>query len=128
MRIDRIAGRRTVATLLAVGALAWAALAATQAQPAGRAEGVIAGKVTADRGTVRAFRVKARDTAHKITYTVFTRKGAYQIFHLPPGTYEVLVLEEGYTSPVQTVELRGGDTKTVDVAVQARPEPSVELV
>ena len=34
--------------------------------------GVIAGSVTADQGVVRAFRVKARDTVHRISYTVYT--------------------------------------------------------
>ena len=51
------------------------------------APGVIAGSVTADRGEVRAFRVKARDTVHRITYTVFTNQGRYQIHDsgVPPA-------------------------------------------
>ncbi len=37
--------------------------------------GVISGSVTADQGEVRAFRVRAKDTLHLISYTVFTNKG-----------------------------------------------------
>jgi len=36
------------------------------------ASGTIGGRVTVDREQVRAFRVKARDTDHRLMYTVFT--------------------------------------------------------
>lgn len=94
------------------------------------ATGVISGSVTADQGVVRAFRVKAKDTVHLITYTVFTNKGKYNLYKLPPSTYQVQVMEPGFESPVQDVELRAGESKTVDVALKAKPvaAPTAELV
>ena len=85
------------------------------------AYGVISGSVTADQREVRAFRVKAKDTVHLITYTVFTNKGTYSVYNLPPSTYQVEVMEETFESPVQRVELKAGETKTVDVALKAKP-------
>ena len=101
-------------TLLGVGLLVVPASTAAQ-----RAvdPGVIAGSVTADLGEVRAFRVKARDTVHRISYTVYTVGGRYQIFNLPPSTYEVQALEEGFESPVETVEVTSGQTTTVNLAL-----------
>lgn len=91
--------------------------------------GVIAGNVTADQGDVRSFRVKARDTARRISYTVFTVKGRYQILNLPPGGYDVWVVEEGYESSVGRAEVRAGRTSAVDLTIAARRELSdVELV
>ena len=91
--------------------------------------GVIAGSVTADEGDVRSFRVKARDTTRRISYTVFTVNGRYEIFNLPPGGYDVWVVEEAYESPVGHAEVRAGQTSAVDLAIAARRETSdVELV
>ncbi len=67
------------------------------------AAGRIEGTVTADRGEVRALRVKATDTVNKISYTVFTNKGRYQIPNLPPGSYSVAIVEEEFEGPVQNV-------------------------
>src|SRR5438105_2447549 len=53
----------------------------------GPATGEISGDVTADGGVVQAFRVKAKDTVHRIAYTVFTTKGRFHIYNLPAGTY-----------------------------------------
>src|SRR5262245_50958605 len=64
---------------------------------------VLSGSVTADHDPVVAFRVKARDTVRRISYTVFTRQGRYAFHALPAGRYEVVVLEDGYDSPAQTV-------------------------
>ena len=92
--------------------------ASTEAQgPA--APGVIAGGVTADHGEIRAFRVKVRDTVHRVSYTVYTVGGRYQIFNLPPSTYDVQILEEGFESPAQTVEVTAGQTTTVNLALTA---------
>ena len=90
------------------------------------APGVIAGSVTADRGEVRAFRVKARDPVHKIAYVVFTTKGRYQIFNVPPGTYDVGVLEDGFESSVQTVDVKPGATQTVNLALKANAAALVQ--
>src|ERR1700730_17015106 len=84
--------------------------------------GVISGTVTADQGEVRAFRVRAKDTVHLISYTVFTNKGQYHIYNLPPSTYDVQVMERGFDSPAQSVELKAAETKTVDVALKAKAE------
>ena len=89
----------------------------------------LSGSVTAPGGVnVRAFRVLAKDTVHRITYGVYTVAGRYQIFNLPPGAYEVKVLEENIDSPTSTVTLAAGETKTVDVAVTPKaPPPGPEL-
>src|SRR5262245_58731562 len=81
--------------------------------------GTISGRVTVDQGEIRAFRIKARDTDHRIIYTVFTTNGRYSIFNLPPGNYEVQALEIGFDSPVQRVLVRRGETKAVDLALKA---------
>src|SRR5579862_5890019 len=90
--------------------------------------GVISGKVTADKGVVIAFRVKARDIPRKMAYTVFTQKGSYRIFNLPPGTYQVTGLQEGYQSTVQNVDLKPGEKKTADLALTAIEVKRVKLV
>ena len=82
-------------------------------------DGVIAGRVTADHGEVRALRVKAHDTVRRIAYTVYTRDGGYQIFNLPAGTYDVSVIEEAFESPTATAEVGAGATATVDIALTA---------
>ena len=82
-------------------------------------DGVIAGRVTADHGEVRALRVKAHDTVRRIAYTVYTRDGGYQIFNLPAGTYDVSVIEEAFESPTATAEVAAGATATVDIALTA---------
>jgi streptogramin lyase len=103
---------------LLLGAAVWLATAIASAQSA--PTGSIAGAVTADRGEVRGLRVKARHTVNRIAYTVFTNRGRYQIYHLPPGPYEVQVVEEAFESPVQKVELRGGQTTTVNVSLKGK--------
>ncbi len=94
-----------------------------QDSAAGTAE--IRGRVLANRGTVRAFRVKAKDTVRKITYTVFTKDGQYAIHRLSPSNYQVQVLEEGFASPVESVELKSGVTTTVDIALKAKGGASI---
>lgn len=106
---------RCTAVVVILGvSLVWSA-APIMAQRAD--SGTISGVVTADRGDVRAFRVKARDSVHKIIYTVFTNGGRYQIYNLPPSTYDVQVLEVGFDSPVRTVDLKTGDAITVDLVL-----------
>jgi streptogramin lyase/mono/diheme cytochrome c family protein len=80
--------------------------------------GTLGGTVTSDRGDVRALRVKATDTVHKMSYTVYTNKGQYRIYNLPPGTYSVTVLEEEFQAPPQTVEVKPGQTQTANLAAK----------
>lgn len=123
--------RRHAGLSMLVATIAWLGVAITL-WPVGTgmaqsptASGTISGRVRADQGEVRAFRVSVKDTLHKITYTVFTRKGQYQIFNLLPSTYDLQVVEEAYDSPVQNVELRSGETKTVDLSLKMKPDPVV---
>jgi streptogramin lyase/mono/diheme cytochrome c family protein len=88
---------------------------AAQNQPA--ASGSIGGTVTADRGDVRALRVKAIDTVHKMAYTVYTSKGRYQIYNLPPSTYSVGIVEEAFDAPSQTVEVKAGQSQNVNLTL-----------
>ena len=89
--------------------------------------GVISGSVTADQGEVRAFRVRAKDTLHLISYTVFTNKGQYHIYNLPPSTYEVQVREPGFDSSVQTVQIDGGEAKTANLTLKAQPPEASDV-
>ena len=81
--------------------------------------GVIAGSLTAGVGEVRGFRVKARDTVGRIAYTVYTVGGRYQIFNLPPGEYEVAVIEAGFEPLTKTTQVTAGSTSTVDLALRS---------
>jgi virginiamycin B lyase len=92
--------------------------------------GNLSGKVTADQGTVRAFRVKARDTLHQISFTVFTVNGEYHIYNLPASMYDVQVIEPGYDAPVQKVDLSKGGAATADITLttKAPPKSNVQLV
>jgi streptogramin lyase len=136
MRIRTILGGR----LLIVAGLLWAA-AVSFAQTAGAPGGLISGTITADRDyaiseasgnhipAVQAVRVRARDIARHITYTVFSNKGRYQIFNLPPGSYEMSALKDSFESTTPHVDLKAGETKTVDVAMKAQEDaPRKELV
>jgi streptogramin lyase len=79
--------------------------------------GTIAGTVTADRGEIRALRVKATDTVNRVSYTVFTSKGRYRVSNLPSSNYSVRIVEEEFDSPAHIVDLKGGQTQTVDLAL-----------
>jgi hypothetical protein len=79
--------------------------------------GVISGSVSVDQGEVRAFRVKAHDTAGRVAYTVYTVGGRYQIFNLLPGAYDVQVIEAGFEPLVKTTEVTAGSTSTVNLAL-----------
>lgn len=89
----------------------------------GSARGGITGTVTATGGEVRGLRVKARDTVNRITYTVFTRDGRYQLSGLPPGAYDVRVLEERFESPVVRADVAAGAVTTANIAIKAMPAP-----
>src|ERR1700693_4667664 len=118
--------------LMGVALLSWAVCGRAQAQ--GAQGGVISGTVTANRDyalseasgnhipALYAVRVRARDAERHITYTVFTQKGHYQIYNLPPGTYQMSALQDGFDSNGPTVELKAGETKTADVALMVRPD------
>jgi streptogramin lyase len=98
--------------------------------PRSQNSGRLAGKVTIDRGSVRGFRVKARDVVNRISYTVYTRGDSYEIFNLPPSRYEVRVLEENYDSPASTVDVTSGSRIVANLAIKAKPpqKSDVELV
>src|SRR4051812_9006537 len=83
-----------------------------QTAAAAESDGSITGKVTSDKGDVHAVRVKAKDTVRKISYTVFTKNGRYQIFNLPAGSYQVFAMQDGFKSTTQETQLASGETKT----------------
>src|SRR5271169_3626231 len=113
--------------------LLWAAGGQAQAAQ-GAQSGVISGTVTANRDyalseasgnhipALYAVRVRARDAERHITYTVFTQKGHYQIYNLPPGTYQMSALQDGFDSNGPSIELKAGEAKTADVALNVRPD------
>ena len=117
-----------------IGAALLSSVVCGGAQAQGAQSGVISGTVTANRDyalseasgnhipALYAVRVRARDAERHITYTVFTQKGHYQIYNLPPGTYQMSALQDGFDSKGPTVELKAGDTKTADVALLVRPD------
>lgn len=119
--------RSKIAAILAAAFLI-SAVAGVEVRAAEVSPGTISGKVTADKGAVVAFRVKARDTQRKIAYTVFTQKGSYRIFNLPPGIYQVAALQEGYESTVQMIELKPGESKNADLVLTSVETRPVNLV
>src|SRR5450755_3780894 len=90
--------------LMGAALLLWAVSGRAQTQSS--QGGIISGTVTANRDyalseasgnhipALYAVRVRARDTERHITYTVFTQKGHYQIYNLPPGTYQMSALQD----------------------------------
>ena len=82
----------------------------------------LTGRVTADKGEVRALRVQARDAGRGIVYTVFTTEGQYRILNLRAGTYEVQVVEGTFDSPVQRMTLAVGQTGTVNLAIAQKAD------
>ena len=75
--------------------------AQTQTSPPNR--GTLSGTVTADQGAVVGFRVTVHNLTYKLWYTVFTVKGHYTVPQALPGSYDVIVLEKGYTSPTMRI-------------------------
>jgi len=130
----RIKAVLSAAGLASAGLLLWVAGGHAQAKAPGASNGAISGTVTANRDyalseasgehipTLVAVRVRARDEARKITYTVFTQKGQYHIYNLPPGTYQMSALQDGFDSKGPAVEIKGNETKSADVALTARPD------
>ena len=122
------------AILMGAALLSWAVERYAPKAQSAQGSGVISGTVTANRDyalseasgnhipALYAVRVRARDAERHITYTVFTQKGHYQIYNLPPGTYQMSALQDGFDSNGPTVELKAGETKTADVALTARPD------
>src|SRR5579863_6464093 len=80
--------------------------------------GQLSGTVTTDEGSVVGFRVTVHNLTYKLWYTVFTVKGHYTVPQALPGSYDVLVLEKGYTSPTLRIDLAPGEEKTADIAVK----------
>ncbi|OFV95380.1 MAG: hypothetical protein A3H28_02255 [Acidobacteria bacterium RIFCSPLOWO2_02_FULL_61_28] len=102
----------------------WMVIASGAASLAAAAEtGRVMGSVTADRGAVKGFRVKAKDVVNRIHYTTFTKAGRYQFVELPVGTYDVGILQPGFESPVQTVDVKANQTQRVDIALTAVERP-----
>ena len=85
--------------------------------------GTISGTLTADRGSVRGFRVNAHNLQYRIWYSVYTKAGRYQIPQALPGPYEISVWVDGYKSSIQKAEL-AGQTLTADLAVSKQLAPS----
>ena len=103
----------------ALASLDWVVIPASTMAQTTLPTGVIVGRVTVDAGEVRAFRVKARDTVSRVSYTVYTMDGAYQIFNLPPSSYDVQVIEAGFDALVRNVTVGAGQTITADLALTA---------
>lgn len=118
--------RRNRAKFLRTGASAIIILStlcfSCQSRAQGPIRGTINGRVTADEGQVRAFRVAAHNLDQRIWYTVFTKAGHYTVPQALPGRYEVTVNEPGYDSPKLTVRLEPGGMETGDLALKKRAQ------
>jgi streptogramin lyase len=86
--------------------------------------GTISGRVTADQGVVRGFRVAAHNLDRRIWYTVFTSKGQYTVPQALPGRYELVVIEPGYESPRVSVRLGPSESRTADLGLTWRAQPT----
>src|SRR5262245_43694198 len=82
--------------------------------------GTISGRITADQGQVRAFRVAAHNLDRRVWYTVFTDKAQYTVPQALSGRYELTVIEPDYESPRLSVKLGAGETQKGDLAVKKR--------
>jgi virginiamycin B lyase len=111
-----IRGPRAAAGLVLALAASFAAVASRGQMATTR--GSLSGTVTVDQGNVVGFRVTVHNLTYRLWYTVFTVKGHYTVPQALPGSYDVLVLEKGFTSPTMRVDLAPGEDKTVDVAVK----------
>src|SRR5688572_4019628 len=109
---------RLVLTTAAAALLAASLQLGASAQSAAR--GTITGRVTADRGEVRAFRVAAHNLDRRLWYTVFTNKGQYTVPQALPGRYELTVVEPDYESPRVTIQLGAGASQNGDLALKQR--------
>ena len=111
--------RQRMAGLLWLGAMVLATIAA-RAQTASTTpnRGTLSGTVTADQGSVVGFRVTVHNLTYRLWYTVFTVKGHYRVPQALPGSYDVTVLERGYTSTTLRIDLSPGESKTVDIAIK----------
>jgi len=107
-----------VLAAVVLGAGALGSRSGTIVAQSGRATGSLTGAVTADAGEVRALRVKAIDTVNKISYTVFTNRGRYQIRDLPASKYTVQIVEEEFEAPAQTVDVPAGAPQTVNLVLK----------
>jgi hypothetical protein len=90
----------------------------TSAQSSAR--GTITGRVTADQGEVRAFRVAAHNLDRRLWYTVFTSNGQFTVPQALPGRYELTVVEPDYESPRVSIQLGAGGSQTGDLALKKR--------
>lgn len=118
----------TAICLAAVGAACFISADAASAQNRSSTAS-LSGQVTADQGEVRAFRVKARDAVHRISFMVYSENGRYHLYNLPFGIYEVQVVEPGFESPIQKIELKAGANSTLDLALKSKSLTSdVQLV
>ena len=126
--VDVLAGRPALPAVFLLS-LVWLH-AYPGATPLSAAGGRIIGTVTADRGEVKGFRIKARDTVNRIMYTTFSKAGRYRFVDLPASDYEIWVLQQGFESPVEVTQIRSGETQRVDLALTAleRPRQTAELV
>ena len=106
--------------MIAAAVLVAAACLQLAASAQSSARGTITGRVTADRGDVRAFRVAAHNLDRRLWYTVFTNKGQYIVPQALPGRYELTVVEPEYESPRVTVQLGAGDSQQGDLALKRR--------
>jgi virginiamycin B lyase len=110
---------RVAANAAVMLAILFAAVASPgQMQTSSPARGTLSGTVTADQGAVVGFRVTVHNLTYKLWYTVFTVKGHYTVPQALPGSYDVIVLERGYTSPTLRIDLAPGETKTADIATK----------
>jgi virginiamycin B lyase len=103
--------------LLVAGIASRAQMATPGPMPA-PVRGSLSGAVTADQGSVVGFRVTVHNLTYKLWYTVFTVKGHYTVPQALPGSYDVMVLERGYTSPTLRIDLAPGENKTADIAIK----------
>jgi streptogramin lyase len=77
----------------------------------------VSGTVTAPT-EFKAARVYFRNPDRRMLYMVYTNAGKYQAMNLMPGKYEVFVQGNRLESDVQNIELKAGDSATVNVSLR----------
>ena len=86
--------------------------------PVAQLGGTLSGKVIAPK-EFKAAQVYARNIDRNVMYMVYTSGGSYRFMHLFPGSYEVSVYKNGFTSKeIQKIDVAAGKSGIVNFDLQ----------
>ena len=90
----------------------------TDIGPVGQLGGTLTGTVTAHK-EFKAAQVYAWNVERNVMYMVYTSGGSYRFMHLFPGSYEVSIYKNGFTSKqIQKIVVAAGKSEIVNFDLQ----------